>query len=95
MELLCSLVAEQESCAGRGVLSVKIFHQWLAVRLANTGVELMSLYGTLKRGSKWAPLQGKFGNMCQINLGLTIGGGTTEIQGYIIARMGLQLPTMK
>jgi hypothetical protein len=63
--------------------------------LANTGLEIMGLYGTLKYGTKWAPLRGKFEHMCQLNLGSTIGGGTTEIQKNLIAWMGLQLPRIR
>jgi len=64
----------------------------LLVRLAGTALEIMGLYGTLKHGSKWAPLKGKFASMCQSALGRTIGGGTTEIQKNQIAWMGLGLP---
>ena len=73
----------------------KYFVTELQVRLANTGLEIMGLYGTLKYGTKWAPLRGKFEHMCQLNLGSTIGGGTTEIQKNLIAWMGLQLPRIR
>ncbi len=70
----------------------KYFSTELMVRLANTGVEVMGLYGTLKKGSKWAALKGKFEAMCQFTLGLTIAAGSTEIQKNLIAWMGLGLP---
>jgi len=72
--------------------AAKVLTSELSVRLANTGLEIMGLYGTLKQGSKWAPLQGKFESKCQLSLGFTIAAGSTEIQKNLIARMGLQLP---
>ncbi len=50
------------------------------------------LYGTLKAGAKWAPLQGKFEANCQLYLGITIATGSTEVQKNIIAWMALGLP---
>ena len=73
----------------------KYFLTELMVRLSNTAVEIMGLYGTLKQGSKWAALKGKFEGMCQATLGFTIAGGSSEIQKNIIAWMGLGLPRMK
>src|SRR4030042_4758422 len=70
----------------------KYFSTELGVRLANTGVDIMGLYGTLKRGNKWAPLQGKFQLMCQFHLGVTIAAGSTEIQKNLIAWLVLGLP---
>ncbi len=70
----------------------KYFSSELTVRLANTGIEIMGLYGTLKKGTKWAPLRGKFQSVCQFNLGITIGAGSSEIQKNIIAWMKLGLP---
>jgi len=70
----------------------KYFVTELAVRLANAGVEIMGLYGTVKMGSKWAPLHGKFEELCQSSAGLTIAGGTTELQKNVIAWRGLELP---
>ncbi|MDO8721731.1 MAG: acyl-CoA dehydrogenase family protein [Syntrophales bacterium] len=64
----------------------------LNLRLANTAMEIMGLYGTLKRGSKWAPLYGKFQELCQWSSGFTIAGGTTEIRKNVIAWTGLGLP---
>jgi alkylation response protein AidB-like acyl-CoA dehydrogenase len=70
----------------------KYFSTEMDVRLGNAGVEIMGLYGTLKKGSKWAPLYGKFEDKCQATLGLTIAAGTTETMYNIIAWMGLGLP---
>lgn len=75
--------------------AAKLFMTELLVHLSNTAVEIMGLYGTLKQGSKWALLKGKFESMCQATLGFTIAGGSSETQKNIIAWMGLGLPRMK
>jgi len=72
--------------------AAKYYSAELMVRLANTAIEVMGLYGTLRRGSKWVPLQGKFESMCQLYLGVTIAAGSTEIQKNLIAWMELGLP---
>lgn len=64
----------------------------LNLRLANTAMEMMGLYGTLTKASKWAPLYGKFQDLCQWQSGFTIAGGTTEIRKNVIAWSGLKLP---
>ena len=64
----------------------------LSLRLSNTAVEIMGLYGTVTQGSKWAPLYGKFQDLCQWDAGYTIAGGTTEIRKNVIAWQGLNLP---
>ena len=64
----------------------------LNLRLANTAMEIMGLYGTLKGGSKWAPFCGKFQELSQWSSGFTIAGGTTEIRKNVIAWTGLGLP---
>ena len=72
--------------------AAKCFTSELTVRLANAGLEMMGLYGTLRQGSKWAALQGKFERMSQFSLGFTIAAGSTEIQKNLIAWSGLGLP---
>ncbi|HEY50081.1 MAG TPA: acyl-CoA dehydrogenase [Dehalococcoidia bacterium] len=70
----------------------KVFTSELERRLTNIGMEVTKLYGQLKEGSKWAPLQGTMERACQLAFMVTIGGGTSEIQRNIIAFMGLGLP---
>ncbi|MCX6000240.1 MAG: acyl-CoA dehydrogenase family protein [Chloroflexi bacterium] len=88
----CSWVQGKNTLAMAEPSASKFFSTELMVRLANTSIEIMGLYGTLKRGSKWAPLQGKFESMCQFHLGLTIAAGSTEVQKNLIAWTGLKLP---
>jgi alkylation response protein AidB-like acyl-CoA dehydrogenase len=68
------------------------FANELNLRLGNFALEIMGLYGTLKQGSKWAPLLGKFQNVCQWNCGLCLAGGTTEVRRNVVAWQGLKLP---
>jgi alkylation response protein AidB-like acyl-CoA dehydrogenase len=68
------------------------FSNELNLRVANTAVEIMGLYGTVKKNSKWAPLLGRFQDLCQWGCGTTLAGGTTEIRKNIIALQGLNLP---
>jgi len=72
--------------------AAKWFSSELAVRFGNIAIEMMGLYGALKEGSKWARFKGKYEDMCQYTLGITIAGGTTETMKNIIAWMGLKLP---
>ena len=55
-------------------------------------MEIMGLYGQLKKGSKWVPLRGAIENLYLGSLVLGIGGGSNEIQRNLIARLGLSLP---
>ena len=64
----------------------------LNLRLANTAMEMMGLYGALTNDSEWSPLFGKFQDLCHWHAGMTIAGGTTEIRKNVIAWSGLNLP---
>jgi len=52
----------------------------------------MGLYGTLSKGSKWAPLQGRVERGFLTSFSSTIAAGTSEIQRNVIATRGLGLP---
>ena len=68
------------------------FANELNQRLANFALEIMGLYGILKQGSEWAPLLGRFQNLCQWDCGISLAGATTEVRKNVIARQGLKLP---
>jgi len=70
----------------------KVFTSELEGHLTRVGMEIMGLYGQLKEGSKWAPLQGNMERAYQLAFMVAIGGGTSEIQRSIIAVIGLGLP---
>ncbi len=64
----------------------------LQQRIAETGLELMGLYGPIESGSPRAPLFGKFQSLAQWTTAITIAGGTTEIRKNVITARGLRLP---
>jgi alkylation response protein AidB-like acyl-CoA dehydrogenase len=70
----------------------KVFVTQLEQRLANAGMQILGLYGQLKKGSKWAPLEGMIEDAYRHSIMATIGGGSTEVQRMIIAIAGLGLP---
>ncbi len=72
--------------------AVKLYSMELNQRIANTGLQLMGLYGQLARDSKWAPLKGRLEFQYIRSVANTIEGGTSEIQRNIIASRGLGLP---
>lgn len=84
--------------ADRGIIAnyeasmAKLYASELAQRLANTGMEILGLYGQLRQESKWAPLAGTIASLCLSSPSQTIQGGTSEIHRNVIATRGLRLP---
>jgi alkylation response protein AidB-like acyl-CoA dehydrogenase len=70
----------------------KLFNTDMQLRLAKAGMEIMGLYGQLEPQSKYAPLRAKFERQYLWQTGMSVGGGTPEIQKNIIAMRGLGLP---
>ncbi|MBI4198418.1 MAG: hypothetical protein HY533_04850 [Chloroflexi bacterium] len=70
----------------------KVFGSEMQQRLYRTGMSMMGLYGTLSKGSKWAPLQGRIQRGFLTSFSSTIAAGTSEIQRNVIANRGLGLP---
>jgi hypothetical protein len=61
-------------------------------RLAQLGMDLLGLWGSLRRGSRWAKLGGRMAEVYLTSLGHTIAGGTAEILRTTVAVRGLGLP---
>lgn len=61
-------------------------------RLVNTVMQIFGLYGQLRGGSKWAPLNGKYEWRYRDSLEALVTRGTSEIMRNIIAQRGLGLP---
>jgi len=62
-------------------------------RLGRTSARAFGLYGQLTDADEpWAPLRGEPGRAYMQTVGITIAGGTVEIQRNIIATRGLGLP---
>jgi alkylation response protein AidB-like acyl-CoA dehydrogenase len=70
----------------------KLFATEVAQRIANTGMEVLGIFGQLKKGSKWAALAGQVESYYRSSVVETIYAGTSEIQRSIIALRGLELP---
>jgi 3-oxocholest-4-en-26-oyl-CoA dehydrogenase alpha subunit len=70
----------------------KLFATETAQRIANTGMEILGLFGQLKKGSKWAVLSGQVENFYRTSVVETVYAGTSEVQRNIIALRGLGLP---
>jgi alkylation response protein AidB-like acyl-CoA dehydrogenase len=71
----------------------KLFATELAQKITNTGMEVLGLYGQLKRESKWAALSGQVEHHYRWSVVETIYAGTSEIQRNIMALRGLKLPS--
>lgn len=71
----------------------KLFATELAQKITNTGMEVLGHYGQLKKGSKWAVLQGQVEHHYRWSVVETIYAGTSEIQRNIMAQRGLKLPS--
>ena len=72
--------------------ALKVFSSELFQRIGQVGMQMMSLYGQLEPGSKWAPLMGAIERLYLVTVSRTIAAGTSEIQRNIIAERGLGLP---
>ncbi len=70
----------------------KLFATEVAQHITNTGMEILGLFGQLKKGSKWAVLGGLMEHHYRSSVVETIYAGTSEIQRNIIALRGLELP---
>ena len=70
----------------------KLYNTEMDVRVTNTGIQILGLYGQLQRDSKWARLMGRFNKSYLYAIAMLVGGGASEIQRNIIAMRGLGLP---
>jgi alkylation response protein AidB-like acyl-CoA dehydrogenase len=70
----------------------KLFAAELAQLVARGGMRVLGMYGTLRAGSPWAKLRGRFTTQYLWSVSQTYAGGSVEIQRQIIATRGLGLP---
>jgi alkylation response protein AidB-like acyl-CoA dehydrogenase len=94
-QVLCTQVISMQN---RGLVPnkeasvAKLFSSELDVRISETAMRALGLYGTLRRGSPRAEANGRVESMYLYATTSTIGGGTSEIQRNIIAQRGLGMP---
>src|SRR5262249_10729900 len=69
----------------------KVFTSEMIQRLAQTGMQMLGLYGQLEFSTKWAPLKGKIERLCLSSVAATIAAGTSEIHRNVSAERGLGL----
>lgn len=70
----------------------RLFGSEFCQHVPRIGMEILGLYGSLEKNSKWAPLAGKIGNDYLSTIGATLATGTSEIHRNIIAQRGLGMP---
>ena len=70
----------------------KVFGSETLQRVTSTGLEILGLFGQLRPGDKWAPLNGRIPENWMFSFSHTIAAGTSEVQRNIIASRGLGLP---
>jgi len=70
----------------------RLFGGELSQRVAETGMEILGLYGQIERSSGLAPIYGAIEDWSLTSRARTIAGGTAEIQRTVIALRGLGLP---
>jgi alkylation response protein AidB-like acyl-CoA dehydrogenase len=94
-EMLCTQVISMQN---RGLVPnkeasvAKLFSSELDVRISETSMRALGLYGMLRRSSAHAQANGRVESMYLYATTSTIGGGTSEIQRNIIAQRGLGMP---
>jgi alkylation response protein AidB-like acyl-CoA dehydrogenase len=71
---------------------VKVFADELGQRIANVGLQILGPEIQLKEESRWANLRKRFMFLYIFNRGISLAGGTSEIQRTTIALRGLGLP---
>jgi alkylation response protein AidB-like acyl-CoA dehydrogenase len=71
---------------------VKLFVTELYHRVGQAGLEILGLYGQLRKDSKYSVLEGKMERFFLGTFSMLIGGGSSEIMRNIIAVRGLGLP---
>ncbi len=70
----------------------KAFCDFVIQRLATTGTEIIGIYSQVDIKSRWAKIMGSITRMYMMFPGLSIAGGTDEVQKNIIGQFKLGLP---
>ncbi|MEE9286261.1 MAG: acyl-CoA dehydrogenase family protein [Dehalococcoidia bacterium] len=70
----------------------KVFGSETFKRLAWSAMAIVGLYGQIQHQKQYAPLMGRVNSIYYTSVGMTIAGGSSEIQRNVIATRGLGLP---
>jgi alkylation response protein AidB-like acyl-CoA dehydrogenase len=71
----------------------KLYFSEMSQRWANTGINVMGLYGNVRPESeKWSWMKGRYTMSYMNTVPATIAAGSSEVQRNIIATRGLGLP---
>ena len=82
----------QEQVPNKEASMSKVFGSETLQRVTSTCMEVLGLYGQLRPGDKWAPLNGRVPENWMLSFAHTIAAGTSEVQRNIIASRGMGLP---
>jgi alkylation response protein AidB-like acyl-CoA dehydrogenase len=94
-QMLCTQVVSMQN---RGLVPnkessiAKLFSSELDVRISQTAMKALGLYGQLRRDSEHTVMNGRVESTYLYATTSVVGGGTSEIQRNIIASRGLGLP---
>ena len=93
VDLLTQLIVQKNGLVPNKEGSIaKLFSSELDVRIANTAMKVLGVYGQLRAGSPRAAASGRVESTYLYATTSTVGGGTSEIQRNIIAQRGLGMP---
>lgn len=93
MHYRSALILEKGGTSTFEVAADKMYNCELAQRAADLAMQILGHYGELRRGSKFAPLNGWPAFFYLDTAAYTMMGGTSEIDRNVIATQGLGLPT--
>ncbi len=72
---------------------MKVYGARCVQHVAQTGQEILGLYGQLNEDSKWVRLGGRFRHAYLSSVAASLLGGTTEVaRNHIAGKFGLGLP---
>jgi len=71
-----------------------VYGSELGQRFAFTVCQIMGMYSQYRRGTKWAPLDGRWSGAYLLASGGNIAAGSSEIQRNLVAWTALALPRM-